>query len=111
MTASTVLEGAEQAGLLPGNACDVDRPRRFAWWARRRALANWTDAADELVAWYLAERDRVPAPPFTLSPGVIVTDRDRFVEAIDRDVSAGPAGARAAALLVDLAALRRIIDS
>ncbi|HEX6986601.1 MAG TPA: hypothetical protein VF170_14565, partial [Planctomycetaceae bacterium] len=62
---------------------------------RRRPPRDWTPQERSAIAWFRKHRDRTPAAPFELSPGVVVTDRDRFLAGLDRDVSAGPNGCRA----------------
>ena len=69
-----------------------------------------------LIAWFRENRQRLPAEPFTLSPGVEICDPARFYASLDADVAAGPTTTirgrqiprqRWQPLLEDLAALKQ----
>lgn len=62
-----------------------------------------------LVDWYRANRDRIPASPFQLDSGVIVTDRAAFLRSIDADVSHVGGVRDHGALRVDLRRLMGLI--
>lgn len=64
-----------------------------------------------LLRWYQAHRHATPAAPFVLSAGRTVTDRGRFLAALDRDVALGASGPRWGVLADDLAALKAVVDS
>lgn len=75
---------------------------------------EWSTEAVELIRWFAENRDRVPAAPFKLGPGVSVlthVGRDKLLACLARDISKGPAGPRARVLPDDLAALRRVVES
>jgi hypothetical protein len=48
-----------------------------------------------LIDWFHHNRDRVPRKRFAFSPGVVVSDVDRFLKAFECDIQAGPNGPRA----------------
>lgn len=66
----------------------------------------------ELIGWFRLAWHQLPPEPFTLRPGVQVSDTERFYASLAQDIRAGPAGPRAqsTALQQDLADLRRHID-
>ena len=134
MACLTLLRQAEAAGLLTfldGDALVIRGPRRSGPVARQliaakaeivaelrlrerrsnhRTFRDWTADESALVGWFAANRDRIPAAPFKLAPGRVVTDRDRFLAALDRDLAAGPCGCRAVGLVADLLALRSTLS-
>jgi hypothetical protein len=70
----------------------------------------WPDQMPELIEWFRRNRARLPRKRFTLSPGVVVSDTDRFFEALECDVQAGPDGPRGrrGAVCDDLRRLREL---
>jgi len=72
---------------------------------------EWPLELSELIEWFQANRDRLPQEPFLLRLGCRVVRPHRFYQAIDRDIAAGPAGARARyGLPNDLSDLRNLIE-
>jgi hypothetical protein len=71
---------------------------------------DWSPDERTLFNWFQANRARLPRKRFTLSPGVVVSDMDRFLETLQRDIEAGPNGARGrhGAVRDDLRKLREI---
>lgn len=65
----------------------------------------------ELVAWFQANRERLPRKPFRLTPWAFVREPERFYQSIERDVTRGPSGPRArfGGLHADLLALREAV--
>lgn len=68
-------------------------------------------AMADLVEWFRGHREQLPREPFQLSPGVRVADPPLFYATLDREVAAGPGGARwhCGALAIDLARLRELL--
>jgi len=81
----------------------------------RQTPETWEPDAAELVAWYQANRGRLlqeRAAWSRLSRATVVSDADRFLRALDRDVTAGPAGPRSRrdALQEDLRRLGELLS-
>jgi hypothetical protein len=76
----------------------------------KQILTAWTEADAALIAWYESARDRMPTEPFRLAQGVAVIGPTKFFDTLERDIRAGPAGARArmGALQFDLKRLQEL---
>jgi hypothetical protein len=75
------------------------------------AVVHWSPELFPLIAWFIGSRDRLPQEPFLLRPGCGVVRPHRFYQALDRDIVAGPEGARARyGLLNDLTDLRNLLE-
>jgi hypothetical protein len=55
---------------------------------------DWSPEDRELIAWFHRNRDRLPRKRFTLSPGVVVSDVNRFLEILECDIRSGTNGPR-----------------
>ncbi len=55
---------------------------------------DWGADERTLIGWFQANRDRFPRERFALSPGVVVSDVDRFLKMLECDIHAGPTGPR-----------------
>jgi hypothetical protein len=79
---------------------------------RAKRLPNWAEWPPDLLAlvkWFRANRDRLPADPFTLRAGCCVVEPQQLYEAIERTIQAGPeAPCSQYALADDLAALQSL---
>jgi len=101
-------------------SADADRLRAEAD-AHPKAHSNrgWGESSESpespelsrLIEWFQCYRDRLPQEPFLLRPGCHVARPHRFYQALDRDIAAGPAGARARyGLSNDLTDLRNLLE-
>jgi hypothetical protein len=71
----------------------------------------WQPALSRLIAWFQTKRGELPQEPFPLGPGCRVVRPNRFYQALDRDIAAGPAGVRARyGLQADLADMWNLIE-
>jgi hypothetical protein len=73
---------------------------------------NWPSDVAELVGWFQAIRERLPAYRFALRVGQVVVDVRGFCDALQADIDAGPEGLRArrGGLIGDLIDLRRVVE-
>jgi hypothetical protein len=71
---------------------------------------DWDGAAQSLIDWYRNALPHFPRTAFVLSPGVRISEPDRFFAMLDLDIASGPGGPRGKrrVLLLDLRRLREI---
>jgi hypothetical protein len=88
-------------------------PRRnVASEVTQTTIQEWTGEGGELVAWFrnAYTSGKLPKEAFDLTAQLHVVSPATWYESIDRDISAGRQGPRAAALLEELRRLKKIVE-
>jgi hypothetical protein len=77
-----------------------------------RCAALWDAEAQSLIDWYRSARAHFPRTAFVLSPGVRISEPDRFFAMLDLDIACGPDGPRGTrrVLLLELQRLRGLFS-
>jgi hypothetical protein len=69
------------------------------------------DPVPALIAWFTANRSRLPQAPFNINRGITVTDPALFYAGLDETCAAYPNGPRAKVLQGVLEALKEKYDA
>jgi hypothetical protein len=75
-------------------------------------LQRWDGESATLIAWFQAERTRLPMEPFRLTRWLFISNPAKCYASLQQDIAAGPRGVRArmGTLQEDLRLLREYLE-